>query len=281
LLSRTKTRTASPTVQAYVRIWAQPYKFEETEIALNEMQLEDLQNRQKPKTAVFKLWSATRTQLHPKMTLVSRWKPGDAPIIMGEPEPMNATEIAELEKEMEKSAKVPARITCAYRLPVTLLDRSPNGKEPFPFGPFRMRVRVSFDDEGVEPDVVMMNGKLTGDVRVGGGDDGRFRFGTFEADRGSAPQTVTLYSDVPGLQLEIDQERTPEFLRKYAKIEGPKVEGGESTWVVTTKVPKNAVVGQFPDATREEYFDCAVYVKTKGDNSRSLRIPADGSANAR
>jgi hypothetical protein len=279
LWSKNKTRTAVTRVEADVRIWAEPFKFEETEIALNEMQLEDLQNRQKPKTAVFKLWSPTRTQLHPKMTLLARWKPGEAPIILGEPEPMNPAEIAQLEEALQNS-KTPARVTCAYRLPVTLLDRSPNGKEPFPFGPFRTRIRVSFDDEGIDPAVIMINGKLLGDVRTGGGDEGRFRFGTFDADKGSQALSVTLYSDVPGLQLEIDQERTPEFLRKNAKIEGPKRDGSESVWVVTTKVSKNTVTGQFPREDNE-YFDCAVYVKTKGDASRSLRIPADGIANTR
>ena len=86
-----------------------------------------------------------------------------------------------------------------------------------------------------------------------------------------------LYSEVPDLELEIDRERTPEFLLKNAKIEKQEAASGESAWKVGTKVSKNSVVGHFPRED-SEYFDCAVYVKTKGNGSRSLRIPADGTA---
>ena len=95
-----------------------------------------------------------------------------------QPEPLPPAEIAKLERELQQE-KAPGKITCAYSLPVTLLDRSPDGKQPFPFGNFRLRIQVTFDDEGVEPALLMVNGKLLGDVRIGGGLDGRLSFGSF------------------------------------------------------------------------------------------------------
>jgi hypothetical protein len=273
--AKDKKGTAYTKLEAKVH-FADPVNFDETEIALNEMQVEELQNRQKPKTADFKLWSTTRSQLHPKATLLARWQAGEAPIVIGELVPMKPSEIIDLEKELQKS-NMRARIACAYHLPVTLLDRSPDGKQPFPFGNFRTRIRLTFDDEGIEPITILINGKLLGDVRIGGGMDGRLSFGSFNSALGSNYQHVMLYSDVKGLELEIDRERTPEFLLKNAKIEKVEPSGGETSWKVSTKVPKNSVIGQFPREDNE-YFDCAVYVKTKGDSSRSLRIPADGIA---
>jgi len=56
---------------------------------------------------------------------------------------------------------------------------------------------------------------------------------------------------------------------------------GETAWTVRAQVGKKKAEGAFPRPDSEEYWDSAIYIKVKGDNSRSLRIPVDGSANDR
>src|SRR5262249_41994934 len=158
---------------------------------------------------------------------------------------------------------------CAYRIPVQLLERSPDGSRPFAFGGFRIRVQVTFDDKDVEPIVFIIGGSLRGDIRVGNSSEqGRLNFGRLRAEEGSAGQEVAICSDVPELELEIDKERTPPFLRDAAKI-GPagKTVTGEPKWKVTARIGANKVQGEFP-RDQEEYWDSAVYVKVKGNNSR-------------
>src|SRR5262249_7728604 len=142
-----------------------------------------------------------------------------------------------------------------------------------------IRVKVTFDDKDIEPIVFIIGGSLRGDIRAGSAEQGRLNFGTFRAKEGSAEQEVTIYSDVSELELEIDKERTPPFLRDAAKI-GPagKTVTGEPKWKVTARIGANKVQGEFP-RDQEEYWDSAVYVKVKGNNSRSLRIPVNGIAN--
>jgi hypothetical protein len=273
-------------LEARVR-FVEPVQYPAKDVPVDELTLDRVERKpgDKPqtiKTVYLVLWSTTRKSLAPKAEVMAKVKPEQNPV------QIDATDVyspAALEHappvKPGQPPPEPGHVQCAYRIPVRLLDRSPDGSRPMPFGNLKVRVRVTFDDEDIEPVVFVIGGRLRGDIRVGGGDEGRLDFGTFRAQDGSAEQTVTLYSDVAGLELEVDTERTPAFLRDaVTRIDPPKKTlTGETAWTVHARIGPNKAVGGFPSLDSEDYWDSAVYIKVKGDNSRSLRILVSGSAN--
>jgi len=273
-------------LEARVR-FVEPVQYVTKDVVVDDLTLDRVERQpgDKPqtlKTINLVVWSTTRESLGPKAEVVAKVTPEQNPVQVGEPEAV-PQEVLDRSPPFKGGQAPPGQVQCAYQIPVRLLDRSPDGSRPMPFGSFRARVRVTFDDEGIEPVVFVIGGRLRGDLRVGGGDEARLSFGTFRARDGSSEQTVTLYSDVPGLQLEVDTERTPPFLRDaVTEISEPKKTlTGETAWTVRAQVGKKKAEGAFPRPDSEEYWDSAIYIKVKGDNSRSLRIPVDGSANDR
>lgn len=251
----------------------EPVQFPVTQFQDVDCTVEELQK--KPKRIVFTFYSTTRKQLHPKATLLqpARWKPEQAPILVGEPQLVPREQWLEMERGLLEKTKEWEEFTCAYQFSVTLYDRSQDKEHPFPFGPYHARIRVSFDDQGVEPVLCYVRGTLHGDVKVAEGTDERIYLGNFPAAEGSSPRSVMLYSDVPDLKLEIDRQRTPAFLT--AKIEPSGKD--KTAWKLTVRVEPNKLTGSFPRQDDETYYDSALYIQT-GDASRSLRIPVWGVA---
>jgi hypothetical protein len=233
-------------------------------------------------TVKINLWSATRTTLHPKAALISKWGAEKTPV-----------EIGAAERTSDDSSKPPDLIIvegqpttplCTYTIPVKLLDRSPDGKYPFPYGGFRIRVKVTFDDKDIDPVVCSITGRINGDIWVRSSDNepDRLAFSSFQKDEGSQSRSIQVFSDVPGIKLEIDDDRTPPFLKGC--FEPPKLierNGNDSVWEVTGRIKGGRVFGAFPSMEIEDFFDSAVYIKAVGDSTRSLRISVSGNATDR
>ncbi len=242
--------------------------------------------QKKPKELWYTIFSTTRPTLHPKTKLIlpPNWKPEQAPVTVGQPQRVPPEEWHMLLEEMareralngspdEKNSPLP-QLQCVYRFAVTLHERSADQKHPFPFGLYRYRIRVTFDDENIDPTMCYLSGILTGDVYVAKGKDDRIDLGNFHASEGHPGESIRLYSDVEDLKLEIDRERTPSFLN--AEVEPDKTD--KTAWILSVRVEPNKIVGAFPRQDEEAYFDTGVYVKTVGDSSRSLRVPVTGTA---
>src|SRR5262249_49236858 len=143
------------------------------------------------------LWSTTRTDLHPRAELLTKVAPEKMPVKIGEKvvvpkEKLNsdpASNPSQPPEPWQAKSQEPGQVKCAYRIPVQLLERSPDGSRPFAFGGFRIRVKVTFDDkDNIEPIVFNIGGSLRGDIRAGSAEQGRLNFGTFPAREGSAEQ---------------------------------------------------------------------------------------------
>ena len=156
-------------------------------------------------------------------------------------------------------------------------ERSPDGTHPLPFGPFKARIRVTCEDDTMEPILCLVYGRLRGDVYIKGDTAaGMLRFSNFDASKGTGSQSVTLQSDVPDLELEVDTERTKPYVQV---VEFKKLEDGKR-WLLRAKIAPNKALGPVPRED-DDYFDSAIYVKTKGNATRSLRIPVEGEAATR
>jgi hypothetical protein len=284
-----KTDMASLTVEAWMKQkqktqgiikleaklrYCPPAFISQSTINVGDLTLEDLQT--KPKDVEIIVYSSTRTELHPKATLLTKGKPEESPIVIDDkveriPPPYERVQQRLMVERADPQAP-PERVVSAYRVVVHLRERSPDEKRAFPFGSFRARLRVTFDDEKIDPLPCYIYGKMRGDIRLAG--EGRIDFGHFTATAGSRPETVTIYSDVPGLKLEIDKERTWVKLRDTCQL----IETKPNEWKLTARIKPDAMYGNFPREDDDELFDTAIYVKEAGDALRSLRVPTGGSA---
>lgn len=218
------------------------------------------------------VWSATRShlRLEAKSTFV-RGTPAQDPFVVGRPEPMSVQEITPM-------GGGPAK--CAYRVPITLLPRSPDGKVPFDVGPFRRWVSVSSPDVTEEPRPVAVVGRVRGLVEIGSDDEiNEINFSTFPATRGRRA-TIELYSDSPDVQLTFDRERTPEFLAAtVTELKGPD---RRRAWQLRAEVLPRKAAGPFPRRADPAYRDSAIYLNAQvpGKPPRSIRIGVVGTASA-
>ncbi len=252
-----------------------------------------------------KFWSPTRKELknvYPRLVSF-RYKPEYDPFVLGQPQPLSEEEMTRfkeqlaedelvrvlLQEKKERSTEELAqrkqkllaigeasKVRCAYRLPITIRDRSADGKVQLDMGPFRRQIKLSVDDPDKEQITLALTGSIEGDVIVGGSaEKGRIDFSDFASN---IPQTRTipLWTDIPGTRLEVDRERTARFL--VVKIEEVKEPGSsyKHNWKVEVKIPAGAVEGPFP-RDDEDLRDSALYLKT-GSGGRTLRIPVIGRA---
>jgi hypothetical protein len=202
--------------------------------------------------------SSTRDSLAVKV------KPPEDPCIRcGAPEALSKAECVKLAQEADRP------VTCAYRVPMTVSERTEDGTQ-FDLGRFRRQVVVS-SEPGIDPVTVVVTGIVHGDVAVGGSEDRELvDLGPFERHEGKT-KDITL-STVNG-KLELEVESTPDFLQAQLKEE--KAEGllGK-TWTVTVTVPPDALAGPVPPYT-------AIILKTKGERPRRIRVPVIGTAYVR
>ncbi len=228
-----------------------------------------------PRTLSFVVWSSTRPSF--KITKVDVVRPAGLPpsadaFVVGKPEFLSPAGCAAAEQETRKFG---ARVLSGYRIPVTLLRTAPDGKTPFDLGNFRRTVEVH-TDASEKPLPVAFKGTVKGDVQVYGTDEsGAINFGSFR--RGSEPErAVTIRSEVPGVELDLDKTRVPEYLRATL-TEEPTLGGGGKAWKLLLRALPGAY-GAFPRDDDPAYRDSAVYVRTAGPAPQSLRVAVKGDA---
>jgi hypothetical protein len=231
-------------------------------------------------------WSSTRPAFRLEAKLLTlRGNPASNPFEVGTPVPLTAAELVALERENNKMEGVTpgditfGRVLCGYKVPLTLRAVAADGKTPFEVGPFVRRVSLKSPDIDDEPRVVLVSGQVRGLVELGADDSsGDVRFPTF-ASRHGARETVQLRSEVPGLKLEVDRARLPEFLK--ATLTGPhKVGESRQGWSLKIEVLPGKVTGAFPRTGDPVLEDSAVYLRALAPNQppRPIRIGVSGSA---
>jgi hypothetical protein len=219
-------------------------------------------------------WSATRDDMRIKGEVVGGSDGVAELLTVGEPEPLTKKEREDL------AGRIPPMegpVRSAYRVPLTLRDRTPAGKL-IDAGSFRRRVELMLDGEPGEMVTVLVEGDIQGDVQVVGLEKGRVEFQSFRRKTGSGPRPVRLQSLRPGLKLEVDRTRTPEFLDVELKEDASSSSETGRAWDMIVRVKPDAVSGRFPRDT-PEFRDCAVYVRPAGEaKARATRIAVDGIA---
>ncbi len=252
---------------------------------LNETELTEANLDKKP-VASFLVWSTTRPALHLKTEVIRLPRYGADrfdPFVAGEPVPLSPKECAALQKDTEFQTKMDAGpVRCAYRIPVKLYGRSKDGKVAVDLGGFRRRVKVwSDEDADVQSMELSLTGFVQGNVQVGARqDNGQVALGVFDSAAGSGPATILVTGKVPGVQLEMDTERTAEYLRDGTRLEKIADVAGLPRWKLHIQVKPNAAHGDFPRAADPLYMDSAVYLKVKGEVVQNVRVSVNGTANA-
>ena len=245
------------------------------EISLGSFDVRDLEKGKKKSIVC---WSVTRPSVHLKATLTHPLggKMESDPVELGKPEPLDSAAIRQLEQSQTLHM---VRVRSAYKVPLILKARAKDGTL-FDWGHFRRFVTLSSDDESVEPVQVDVTGEVLGDVKVGSSkESGAINLGPFPSSRGAHGEVV-LQTDVRALNLELDQERVPPYLKVTFPGKPEETGSGVRIWVLRVEVPPNAARGEFPRSEESTYRDSAIYVKTtKEKPPRLIRIPVRGVAN--
>lgn len=263
--------TASTRLDAGVLI-ARPVEVNK-EMTLGPYTLRDLEKGQK--TWIL-CWSLTRPTFHIQVEPVHSGKAESDPVEIGQPVALSDADLRHIEKSSEKLHMV--RLLSGYRVPVTVRARAKDGTA-IEWGHFRRFVNLTSDDDGIEPVEVKLIGEVHGDVTVGSGTEGgAINLGPFVRSRGTRGEIV-LQTDAPGIDLELDKAHVPEFLEAKFPDKPETSPGGHRLWVLEVKVRPNAARGEFPRAEDPVYHDSAIYVKTKTEPRRTIRIPVTGVAN--
>jgi hypothetical protein len=269
-----------PPASFYVRVLVhEPVRLQQ-DVNVGDLNEEDL-----PRTVSIMCWSSTRPSLDLKVRPTSTRGPKRDPFRIGKPVPLTSAEMAKLEKsnnpETGDMPPDPARegqVLCAYRIPITLARESADGT-PFDIGPFRRWVLVSIEDR--DPVAVGVHGRVRGLVEVSAEDDsGRVLFGAFRRSRGKTA-TVSVQSNVSGLQVKFDRARTPGFLDARLKESPQKVGLQRTLWTWQVRVLPDKAIGLFPRRDDPLYEDSAIYFEAsqEGKPTRPIRVPVIGTAN--
>ncbi|MFO0840801.1 MAG: hypothetical protein U0797_00160 [Gemmataceae bacterium] len=227
-------------------------------------------------------FSSTRPSLKLQATAArSKGDPAGDPLEVGQPVPLDEQERENLKRTLEQpipnsemGESTGSKVTCAYKIPVTIRAVSADGKTPVDLGPFRRRLLVSSPEVEGEPKSVVLSGRVRGLIEVGSDEEGvDLNFNVFPR-RAGRRQKIPLHSDTQGVKLEVDPSRMPGFLKaSLTPVEG------RSAWTLNVEVLPGMASGPFP---RKDplYEDSAVYLKATipGKPPRSLRIGVSGTA---
>jgi hypothetical protein len=254
--------------------FVRPMTVENTQIDLS---IDEISTSDLPKPFEIKCWSQTRTldKFPLKAKLVhSRLEPGKNPFVIGELKPLSEKELAALRADAAAGPPLPA--LSGWRVPVTLLARSPDASTPFEMGRFAQWVELSLEDSPEPPLEVRFFGRVTGSLSAAG--EGRVQFKPFKRDRGIEDKIdVTAEAEVAKLTVD---DRTAKFLSVELPKE-PRVVGSHKVWTVTIKVKPNQVSGEFPSKDDQNLRDTAVYLKAERSDAGEpacIRIPVGGTA---
>jgi hypothetical protein len=239
------------------------------------------------KTVEIVCWSATRPhfQLAARLLDPRGGSPAGDPVCVGAPEPIDLHKgkvigpqgkLFDLDQQNLQALRQ-AQPLSAYRVLVSLQSVAADGKTPFDLGRFRRLVELSSPDEGIDSLTVTISGRVRGVVELAENEE-LVVFGAFKS-RAGKHLNVTLQSAVPGLKLEFDRTRTPDWLS--AQLSAPHTaEGNRQTWTMRAEVRPEKAVGPFPRRDERTYADSAIYLKATvpGQTPRPVRIEVHGSA---
>jgi hypothetical protein len=238
---------------------------EKKEVGVEDLRVGD----DRPRVAWFTVYSSTRPRLTLEPEPESEQKAHHPFVTCGKPVPVDAKECPGLEWQFKRA------VTCAYRVPVTVRERTEDGRE-HDLGPFHTTVALKTDAQD-EPLGLTVTGSVRGVVKVlGGGDDeahrDRITLGAFPRSSGIS-RTVTLET-APDVDVVLDT--APAFLK--AELTPPeKGKDGLTRWSLTVTLAANAVSGQF-GRPQDALGDTSVYLKANG---RRVRVPVSGTATQR
>jgi hypothetical protein len=226
-------------------------------------------------------WSPTRRDLRVEAKLAyTRDRLGGDPFVVGKPERLSANALGELKKELDLGGQFVGQVLCGYRIPVTLRPRAPDGKTPVDLGPFRRWVTISSPDVPGEPKTIPVGGRVRGLVEIGSDDETAVvNLRNFRGSQGKRDR-IYMNSNEPGLKIEFDRKKTPEFLN--AKVTADKATDGNQSWEVLVEVLPNKASGPFPRKEDPLYEDSGIYLTAQlpGKPPRSIRIAVTGTASA-
>jgi hypothetical protein len=170
-------------------------------------------------------------------------------------------------KKLSEQISIP--ILCAYRVPVTVRERTEDGKL-LDLGRFRRHLKFTSDAAPQAVDAVI-GGTVRGDITVGSGNERDLvLLGSFERSEGKTKE-VSLTTERAALDLEVESK--PEFLTVELREEkGLGLLG--KTWTLAVTVPPDSLSGPVPPHSY-------IVLKTKGGKARRIFIPVTGNAYVR
>jgi hypothetical protein len=149
-----------------------------------------------------------------------------------------------------------------YEIPVTVRPTSQDVRD---CGPFLRYVKIEETTTGVTQGPIAVGGDVAGELTVS---PSRIEFGN------SSSGTIEIRTTTQNLNLEVDRERTSDFLE--CNLGSPTAAaGGVTSWKLEVKL-KGTVSGNFPDASDPRLRDSAVYLRPANrseKNSWRHRIP--------
>ncbi len=251
-------------------------------VASPEIDVGDLPLDKLPYEFSFKCWSSTRDHFPLDVSVLEiqhRSKTESNPFVVGKPVPLTEAELAQMRKDRANGA-----VLAGYTIPVTLQKESKD-KTPFDVGIFRQRIQLK--TKGADPNLevsiqVGVHGTILGDLRVVGDDPGPVKLGSFYRNQDDVQREVLVESAADVTALELDRQRTPDFLGVAFPAPPEKI-GGRKTWRLNVKwLPQSQAGGAFP-RDEDEYRDSAVYIRPVytspgATKSSCLRIPLVGKA---
>jgi hypothetical protein len=201
-------------------------------------------------------WSATRDDFG-----VTPEPTGNPCLNVGRPEKLSAAECEAIRKRDMRP------VLCAYRVVVTVRERTDDGKQQLDLGRFRRKLKFD-SDVSAEPAAITIAGLVHGDIRVGHDKDRDVvALGSFRQDVGTSKE-IQLTTEQGNIELEV--ESVPDFLK--AELHEEKGLGPlGKTWTLAVTVPPGSTSGVIPQHTY-------LVLKTKGERLRRLQIPVTGNA---
>jgi hypothetical protein len=239
----------------------------------NDAAIGNVKVKELPRTVYFYVWSWTRRSFNitKKSVIHPAGQVGSADAFeIGEAVPLTASQCA------AASSSPYTRVWSGYRIPVTLKKAASDGSL-CEVGNFRRRVEIATDASD-KPLTMTFGGVVSGEMRISNVDDsGGINFGSFRRDNLPPSRSVFIQSPTADLKLEVDEKRTPEYLRASLSKQ-PTVTEQFSSWKLEVKVLPS-VYGQFPREEDAAYRDGAIYVHTVGNGPRqTIRIAVRGDA---
>jgi len=228
------------------------------------------------KKVAFKCYSSTRKSFD-FIVRMTRPRP-DETIIIGKPVRLTNEELKNDEKLFNG---IP--LLCGYLVPITASYSVPGGKDLMELGPFSRQIEFIItknNQKDLESDTrveTKITGKVEGEFRILDAEQrGRLSMGVFQRGLG-AKKELKLETDLQEIDLELDVAKTTSYLRVKAVTGWPQDVLGRRTWKYSVEILPNTVSGPFP--RDDEFFrDSSFYLKSKGNASRSIRIPVEGRA---